>query len=153
MELKPAQILRMIQLGQKEVVLSSPDIWLCVGCETCGTRCPNDIWLAPLFDTLRFMALEEGYKPEPAVYALHRSFLDSIKMWGRVHEATMLAEFKMRVLFTEIPLFFRDLPTEIAMGGDLLLRGKLSMLPERVKGLDEVRKLFDTSTEESSEVG
>jgi heterodisulfide reductase subunit C len=36
MEYGPDRILRMVQLGQKETVLASPDIWLCAGCETCG---------------------------------------------------------------------------------------------------------------------
>ena len=83
MDYKPAQLLRLIQLGQKDKVLGSSGIWMCVSCETCGTRCPNQIRLAPVMDTLRHMAMEEKYAPEPSVYALHRSFLDSIRLWGR----------------------------------------------------------------------
>ncbi len=37
-------------------LLSSPDIWLCAGCETCGTRCPNEIDIAHVMDALRQMA-------------------------------------------------------------------------------------------------
>ncbi|MBN1178369.1 MAG: 4Fe-4S dicluster domain-containing protein [Anaerolineae bacterium] len=150
MDLKPAQMIRMIQLGQKEALLSSSAIWLCVNCQTCGTRCPNDIWLAPMFDTLRHMAIEAGYAPEPTVYALHRSFLDSIKMWGRVHEVTMLMEYKLRCLANGLPLFFRDLPGEMVLGSGLLVRGKLSFIPERVKGLSQVRALYETEAEEVS---
>jgi len=93
MDYQPAQILKMVQLGQKEALLKSSAIWLCIGCETCGARCPNDIRINNVMDVLKEIALEEGIKPaEKTVYALHRSFLDSIKIFGRVHELTMLAE-------------------------------------------------------------
>ncbi|MCX7680682.1 MAG: 4Fe-4S dicluster domain-containing protein [Anaerolineae bacterium] len=133
MDYKPAQVLRLIQLGRKDGVLDSQAIWLCVGCETCGTRCPNHIRLAPVFDTLRYMALEEGYRPDPMVYALHRSFLNSIRLWGRVHELSMLMEYKLRS---------RDLFSDLGMGVGLILKGKISFLPERIRGVSEVRRLY-----------
>lgn len=142
MDHKPAQLLRLIQMGQRDSVLGSSAIWLCVGCETCGTRCPNRIRLAPVVDVLRHIALEEGYSPEPAAYALHRSFLDSIRLWGRVHELTMIMEYKTRCLLTEYPLFFQGLISDLVMGGGLILKGKMSFLPERIKRLGEVKKLY-----------
>lgn len=143
MDYPPAQMLRLIQLGQKDRVLGSSAIWRCVGCETCGARCPNQIRLAPVMDVLRHMALEGGYAPDPAVYALHRSFLDSIRLWGRVHELTMLMEYKTRCLLMEYPLFFHGLLSDLRMGGDLILKGKISFVPERIKRLGEVKKLYE----------
>jgi heterodisulfide reductase subunit C len=143
MDIKPAQLLRMIQLGQKEKVLGSGAIWMCIGCEACGTRCPNQIRLAPVMDVLREMALAEGYAPDTAIYSLHRSFLDSIKMWGRMHEVTMLAEFKTRELLTETPVFFRGLLGDMKLGADLLFSGKLSFLPDRIKRLEEIKALYE----------
>ncbi len=153
MDYKPAQLLRMIQLGQKDSVLGSSAIWMCVNCETCGARCPNHIRLAPVMDALRQMAVAEGYAPDPAVYALHRSFLDSIKMWGRVHELSMLVEYKTRCLLTKPPLFFRGLASDMMMGADLILKGKISFMPERVRRLGEVRKLYEEATSPHPEVG
>ncbi|MFO7741137.1 MAG: 4Fe-4S dicluster domain-containing protein [Anaerolineae bacterium] len=150
MDLKPAQLLRMIQLGQKERVLSSKTIWMCIGCEACGTRCPNQIRLAPVMDVLRQMALDEGYTPETAVYSLHRSFLDSIRMWGRMHEVTMLAEFKTRELMSEPPVFFKGLLGDMKLGADLVLSGKLSFLPDRIKGLEEIRALYQEVADTSA---
>lgn len=141
MEYKPAQVVRLVQLGRKETVLSSSAIWMCVGCETCGTRCPNHIRLAPMFDALRYMALEEGYKPDPMVYALHRSFLDSIRLWGRVHELSMLMEYKLRS---------RDLFSDLGMGVGLILKGKISFLPERIRGLADVRRLYSERPKEAA---
>jgi heterodisulfide reductase subunit C len=147
MDHKPAQLLRLIQLGQAEKVLACSAIWMCVSCETCGTRCPNHIRLAPVMDTLRQMAMEEGYAPDPAVFALHQSFLDSIKLWGRVHELSMLMEYKTRCLLVQPSLFFHGLAQDMKMGADLALKGKLSFIPERVKRLAEVKKLYDEAGE------
>jgi heterodisulfide reductase subunit C len=152
MDYQPAQLLRLIQLGQKDSVLGSSAIWMCISCETCGARCPNHIRLAPVMDTLRHMALDRGYTPDPAVYALHRSFLNSIRLWGRVHELTMLMEYKTRCLLTSLPLFFRGLIADMMMGADLVLKGKMSFLPERVERLGEVQKLYETSASSNAEV-
>ncbi len=152
MDYKPAQLLRMIQLGQKDKVLGSKAIWMCIGCEACGTRCPNDIRLAPAMDVLREMALDEEYEPETAIYSLHRSFLDSIKMWGRLHEVTMLMEFKTRCLVKEYPAFFHGLLDDMKLGRDLLLNGKLSFLPDRIKGLEEIKALYEEAEAAKSEV-
>jgi len=134
MDYKPAQVLKMIQLGMREPLLKSSAPWLCVSCEACGTRCPNGIHLAPVMDTIQYMALEAGYAPaEAKVYAAYRSFLDNIKLFGRVHEVTMLAEYKLRS---------RDLFSDLDLGALLLLKGKISLLPERIKALDQVRELY-----------
>jgi len=145
MEYKPAQVLRLIQLGQREKVLGSSAIWMCVGCEACGTRCPNDIRLAPMFDALRYMALEEGYKPEPkAIHAFHRSFVDSIRIWGRVHELSMLVEYKA------LAPFGSDLLADMKVGLTLFIKGKILSLPERIRGLAQVRKLYKEAERSSS---
>lgn len=151
MDYKPAQLLRMIQLGQKERVLSSKTIWMCIGCEACGTRCPNQIRLAPVMDVLREMALEEGYAPETAIYSLHRSFLESIRRWGRMHEVTMLAEFKTRELLAEYPVFFKGLLGDAKLGANLLLNGKLSFVPDRIKRMEEIKALYEEAAKVASE--
>ncbi|MDY7041045.1 MAG: 4Fe-4S dicluster domain-containing protein [Chloroflexota bacterium] len=134
MDYQPAQVVRLILLGRKDTLLRSTAPWLCVGCEACGTRCPNGIRLSPIMDVLKEMALEEGVAPaEKKVYALHRAFLDSIKLWGRVHELSMLAEYKLRAM---------DIFTDLDMGMLLMLKGKIPMLPERIKHLARVRNLY-----------
>ncbi len=85
MDYTPAQILRLVQLGQKETLLRSSAIWLCIGCETCGTRCPNEIHAGAVIDALRQIAIEEGVPAaERSVFKLHKAFLDSIWTMTRV---------------------------------------------------------------------
>jgi len=136
MDYQPAQVLKMVQLGQKGALLKSRAIWLCIGCETCGTRCPNDIRINNVMDVLKEIALEEGATPaEKTVYALHRSFLNSIKRFGRLHELTMLAEYILHVP--------QKLPAEIGIGWALFVRGKVLHLWSAIKERGAVRKLFD----------
>jgi heterodisulfide reductase subunit C len=135
MDYKPAQVLKMVQLGQKEALLKSRAIWLCIGCETCGARCPNDIRINNVMDVLKEMALAEGVAPaEKTVYALHRSFLNSIKRFGRIHELTMLAEYMLRVP--------QKLPAEIGLGIALVLKGKVLHFWSAIRERDRVRELF-----------
>lgn len=135
MDYKPAQVLKMVQLGQKEALLKSRAPWLCIGCEICGTRCPNDIRINNVMDVLKEMALEAGVAPsEKTVYALHRSFLNSVKRFGRLHELSMLAEYMLRVP--------QKLPQEIGLGITLILKGKVLHLWSAVKKRNQVREIF-----------
>jgi heterodisulfide reductase subunit C len=135
MDYTPAQILRLVQLGQKGSLLQSSAIWLCIGCETCGTRCPNEIHAGAVIDALRHIALAESVPAaERSVFKLHEAFLNSIRRFGRLHELSMILEHK----FTS-----RDLLSNLDMGIDMFLKGKIHPLPKRIKGMDEVRTLFE----------
>ena len=84
MEYGPDRVLRLVQLGEKERVLTSRDIWICASCETCGTRCPNEINIAEVMDALRVISLAEEYStPEPNAPAFHRLFLGIVGRTGR----------------------------------------------------------------------
>lgn len=140
MEYTPAQILRMVQLGQKEALLHSSAIWLCIGCETCGTRCPNEIHAGAVIDALREISIAEKVPAaEQTVFKLHKAFLDSIRLWGRMDELSMLAEYK---------LISRDLLSDLDMGLDMFVKGKIHPLPTRIKGVREVKKLYQLKGED-----
>jgi heterodisulfide reductase subunit C len=139
MDYAPAQILRLVQLGQKDSLLHSSAIWLCIGCETCGTRCPNEIHAGAVIDALRQIAIQEDVPAaERSVFKLHQAFLDSIHTWGRLHELTMILQHK---------LTSRDLLSNLDMGLDMFVKGKIHPLPKRIKGMDQVKALFDLDQE------
>jgi len=137
MDYGPDRVLRMIQFGLKEQVLCSSDIWICASCETCGTRCPNEIDIARVMDALRQTAVEEGFPTkERKVPLFHNLFLSIVKRLGRMHEASLMGLYK--------PLS-RDLFSDIPMGLKMILKGKIPLLPHRIKGSDEVEKIFERS--------
>ena len=139
MEFTPAQILRMVQLGQRQPRLHSSAIWLCIGCETCGTRGPNEIHAGAVIDALRHLAIAQGVKPaELSVFKMHQAFLDSIRTWGRLHELTMILQHK---------LTSRDLFSNLDLGLDMFLKGKIHPFPKRIQGIDQVKLLFQIEDE------
>lgn len=135
MDYFPNQIIRMVQLGLKDEVLKCSTIWLCATCETCVARCPNEVDVLRVMDTLREMSLQENVEGKETIIPIfHNTFLGSIKLWGRSHELSMELTLKMRT---------RDLFTDLIMGVKMILKGKLKILPARIKGLKEVKAIFE----------
>jgi heterodisulfide reductase subunit C len=60
-EYNPRRIMKMVQLGLKEPLLSSPELWQCTQCHVCVAHCPQDARCADVVRILRQMAIEEGY--------------------------------------------------------------------------------------------
>ena len=137
MDLTPNQVMRMVQLGLADSVLRSHTIWLCAGCETCGTRCPKLVELSKVMDALRQIAVERGIKsPEPEIAEFHKSFLTSIEYLGRTYEIGMIGLLKMKTR-----KFFKDVPIGIRM----FFKGKLNPFPSIVKDRKGIKKIFDSS--------
>jgi heterodisulfide reductase subunit C len=141
MDVRPNNIIRMIQMGMREEVLGSSAIWLCVYCQTCGTRCPNEIHIGILMDTLREMAVEQGVPAkEKNIHLFHEAFIHSVGRGGRAHEVTMLMEYMLKS---------RDLMADSLFPGMILfLKGKFPLLPSFVKGKDEIKKIFERCVKE-----
>lgn len=131
---RPHQLLRLVQLGQRETVLSSRMIWACTTCHTCGTRCPQSVDIGAMNDALRRMSsCAAMVRVESAVPTFNRLFLKSIRQRGRVYEFGLLAWFKLLTL-----RLFDDLGKFVA----LLLKGKISILPRRPVSARAMKKLF-----------
>ena len=133
MDYMPNQIVRMVQLGLKQQTLTSSTIWVCANCEACATRCPNDVEILRLMDALREMALQERMEKEKSVTAFHHIFLENIKRRGKQHELSIILQLKLKT---------KDLFSDIDLGIKMLLKGKLRLLPLRVRELKELRAIF-----------
>lgn len=125
--------------GAKDEVLRSSTIWLCASCETCVTRCPNEVDIPRLMDTLRQMALADGVASREATAPiLNTIFLKGVARWGKPYELGMLIELKLRV---------RDFFSDLDMGILMLRKGKLGLLPGKIKGRREMSNIFRKSKE------
>ncbi|MFN3421122.1 MAG: 4Fe-4S dicluster domain-containing protein [Armatimonadota bacterium] len=132
MDIEPSRVMRLVQLGQGERVLKSKAIWLCVGCQTCTTRCPQEIDIAKVMDTLREMATEKGYAADREVVAFFKSFLDNIRKYGRTFEPMLVFQYNLKSGH-----LFQD-----ADKAPLLLsKGKLPLRPP--KGNMFAQRIFD----------
>lgn len=133
-DLNVQEVVRLAAYGQEERLLQSHTIWLCAACETCTTRCPNNIEIAGLMDILRELASRKGVAPaEPKIPAFHDSFLGSINRWGRVWEIGMIANYKIKS---------GDLLGDMGLGMQMFSKGKLKLLPHSIKGKAEIKEIF-----------
>ncbi len=133
-DLIPHDLMRCIQLGLEDRVLRSRHIWLCVGCETCNTRCPNQIDIPRLMDYMRKRAMEKGVEAaEPGISAFHNSFLKTVKHNGRLSELGMMRDYKMKT-----GEYFKD----FKLGMALFKRGKIKLF-SRKAGRRDVRAIFE----------
>jgi len=146
MDYAPHQILRMTQLGLKDMVLDSSTIWLCASCETCATRCPNDIDIVKIMDTLRQIALKEGRTQQTTLPLFHKTFLSGIRSNGKIHELMLI----LRYMLTSGDIFkFKKLFKDMILGAKMFLKGKLAILPSRIKGAKEVKRIFELTEKET----
>ncbi len=140
-DLTPGQIIRALQLGQIEKVLSSRTIWLCAMCETCATRCPQEIGITRIMDYLKITAQREGIRPAvPSVPLFYQAAIRGIRWFGRMYEAGLMGEFYLRQFAGRRldvgRLARKDLPVALKM----LREGKLPLLPHPARPKTEKRR-------------
>ena len=133
MDYTPTQLIQAIRLGLKELVLTSATIWLCTSCETCTTRCPQELDLVKVMDALRIMAVHAGIKSKvPEVASFYRADLNNIRLFGRMYELGLIGMLKL-----SSGQFTKD----IGLGIKMLQKGKLNLLPS-FRGSSTTRGIF-----------
>lgn len=146
MDIYPDQVIRLVLLGQREAVLSCETIWVCAACETCTTRCPNEVKIAELMDCLKEMAIQEGVpSSQPQVLALHETFLSNVKKRGRVFEGTLIPMYLLRSGGLSGKLKDGTWRDEMKMGWHLFSKGRLALFPKSIKGKKEIRTILSHS--------
>lgn len=138
MDHAPHRIIRMIQFGLDRQVLTSHTIWMCASCQTCTTRCPNDVGIAHMMDVLRQVASAQGIPcPDPEVEKFHRSFVKEIEK-GRVHELSMIARYKLAT---------RRFTDDMELGMEMFKRGRLKILPRRFSKDKNIARIIQMTRE------
>jgi heterodisulfide reductase subunit C len=135
-------------LGQEAQVLGCRTIWVCSSCETCTTRCPNNIDIAGVMDWLKEEALGQGYaSPQPEVTRFHQTFLDTLRLTGgRLSEPLLLGLYQFRSGGTIVKLKSGALLEDLKMAWDLARRRRLvPRLPHRLKGAKQIKDIFAKS--------
>jgi heterodisulfide reductase subunit C len=138
-DLRPNELVRLVQLDQRETVLSSRFIWECTSCHTCITRCPQQVDICAMNDALRALSLKEKLAPaDTAAPVFNEAFLASVRKRGRVHELGLMATFKLKTR-----RFFEDMDKAPMM----FRKGKLPLFGERVAGRREREGMFRRAAE------
>ena len=119
-EMHPAMIMRAVQLGQLDMVFDDRFIWLCTGCETCTTRCPQGIDIAAIMDELKIIARRDGRIPAgtPSAAMLKLNY-DSFVRWGRMWEVELIARDVLKRPAASVKSW-------LSLGPKMLLKGKIN---------------------------
>ena len=134
MDVAPHRVLRAAQLNQKAMLVQSSTIWVCASCHTCATRCPCEIDIPKVMDTFRRLAIAEKVRPaQPNALLFDRLFLKSVELTGRLYELGLVGFFN---LLSKQPFASLDLAPA------MMLKGKIPLLPSRLKGRREVSEIF-----------
>ena len=134
-DLRPHQVMRNVMYSSRDKTLRDESIWLCLTCETCTARCPNACDPARVIDAVREIANNEGVAVKPrAIDAFHKTFLEQVRANGRLYEMGLVMGFKLRS---------RAFMSDVENAPGMLSRGKLALLPHRIQGVDEVKRIFD----------
>jgi heterodisulfide reductase subunit C2 len=133
----PAQIMRAIQLGQLDLAIEDRFIWICTGCQTCTSRCPQGIDVAAVIDELRAIARRENRIPSGAPLSrVLRLNAESVRRWGRLYEMELVGRSMI-----SCP---KNLLEYLPLGQKMLLKGKVRFLPERGDRA-ALKRMFETS--------
>jgi heterodisulfide reductase subunit C len=146
MDIPPSKVMRYLQYQSFEYdqkLYKCKTIWLCVSCETCYERCPQMIDIPAVMDSLRHESRGRrmANKDSADILAFFKSFLNSVKTNGRLSEFLMIIEYKIRTAN-----FFQD----ILLAPRLLMRGKLEILPHRIKGRNTIKRMFKRASREEN---
>lgn len=142
MDQTSCQVIRLLQYGLEKYekrVLQSEGIWLCLSCETCSARCPQDVDIPKVIDFLRGEAVRLGLANPGSkdILAFHRAFLDSIEQTGRLYEMGLVADYKLRS---------RHFLKDVALAPKMFFKGKLGLLPHLIKDRPGMKLLFKRAT-------
>ena len=135
-DIKPNQVMRSLQLNDPSV-LESKAIWLCAGCQTCATRCPQEIKVTDIMYILKRMAIRENRQRSKKARALSKAFVDIVNRNGRNQETELMVRF----MLTANPL---GAISAAPIGLSLYTHGRLPLTGKRIQDINGLRKIVAT---------
>jgi heterodisulfide reductase subunit C len=143
MDIYPDQVIRLVQMGQRERVLTCNTVWVCSGCETCTTRCPNAVDVAGVMDYLKETAIRSGIEiPQPKTYIFHRAFLNEIRKRGRVFEAGFMGTYMWESGELKAKLEDKSILEELSLGWAMFRKGRMRLFPKGIKNKRDIREIL-----------
>jgi len=137
MDITPREIIALFRAGDMESILASRTIWICASCYACTVRCPQGVQVTDLLYALKRLAIENNIFPKKfPVFALSQSFVNLTNRYGRSYEPGLILSYylctKPWQLLTLFPLFIK-----------LLTRGRISLLPKKIKNTANFSKILN----------
>jgi quinone-modifying oxidoreductase subunit QmoC len=136
MDYTPRHLIAMINQGKKDEVLESNTFWYCASCYHCTVRCPQDINITEIMYALkRYSIWNQHYKEGLIGPTFSEAFVKMIVRGGRSFEPILAPSY----IFSFGP---REFIQEVAGATELLLKGRLPVIPSRIKRLDKFKRML-----------
>jgi heterodisulfide reductase subunit C2 len=137
----PNRVVRFVQLGFDTRALEARAAWLCAGCMTCTSRCPQEFDLAAFMDAVRELGRRRGVRPDPDIARFHESFLAQIRRHGRAYELGLVRDYKLGT---------GHLMQDVDLAPAMFAKGKLALFPHNVRGRAVIARMFLRAEEASA---
>ena len=136
MDVTPRQLWRMVLLGLKEDIFGSRTFWLCSSCYYCTLRCPRGLPLTETILALKRLAIAEGLAADKKSPLFYRSFLDTVRRYGRVREMEMMTRYFLSLKDPIAPIGFTTL------GIRLMVKRKISPQMPSLSGEGKLAAIY-----------
>ena len=136
MDHTPRRLIAMINAGTKDAVLASNTYWYCASCYQCTVRCPSQIDIAELMYALKRYSIWKNRSREGLIGpTFSETFVKTILRSGRSFEPVLATSY----LFSYGLQGFLE---EAQTATSLMLKGRLPVLPPRIKRLKNFRRMI-----------
>ena len=145
MQYTPRAIIAMINAGDRDAVLAANTMWACVSCYFCTTRCPQNIPITEIIYALKRMAIAERRYHGTDAPALAKTFTDFVEKYGRSYEAGLATGYHLLKRWKPLQLL-----QMAPMGMQIFRRGRMAILPTRIRQIDQLRAIIKKARELSA---
>lgn len=136
MDHSPREIIAMIGADLKDAVLSSNTFWYCASCYHCSARCPRGINIADMMYALkRYSIWKNQYKHGLIGPDFSKRFVKMIMRTGKSFEPALAPSFILKY-------GWRGVLHDARMGLTLFLKGRLPLLPTKIKRVKPFRRML-----------
>jgi heterodisulfide reductase subunit C len=136
MDHTPRMLFAMLRAGIREDVLRSNTPWMCVSCYHCVVRCPQEVHIADIMYTLKGMAIKERLFTDSTAPDFSQTFVDMVESFGRSFEMGLASRHYLK----HFPLRLAGM---VPMGLGMLTKGRMGMLPTKIKQMDQLKSILD----------
>jgi len=145
MDQGPRKLFMMIRAGLKEAVLTSDTIWNCTQCYNCVVRCPRQIPVTNILQSLGVVAVKQGYAPQRPTAKFSKAFWFSVKRFGRTDERLVTALYYFSYGLRE---GVRRALANLPIAWHMIKAKRMGLgLPHRAKGAADLRAILAKAEE------
>jgi heterodisulfide reductase subunit C len=136
MDHSPRKLIALIDGGYRDEVLDSNTFWTCASCFACSERCPEGIHPADLMYALkRYSIWHNRYQEDLVGPDFSRRFVRMIVRNGKSYEPGYAPAFIWEGGFS-------GMLREVQGAMRLMRRGRLPMIPHRIKRIHNLRRVI-----------